>query len=666
MTDTMQRRNFLKGSVAAASIGAAAPSAAMAAASVGIDVTVYPAPSPNAAVITQGANQYSYDPNGGNTNGQTVTALPSYTDPGARFVMTNTLIQRSDFPVRVYYRSIPGWSCFIFEYGDISDQSDLNLPPYSATVGGQVFNLSLGHWKFARWRWQSAAWPFSVPSISSLVAAGKLPKYDPTLVNDPTNWSPVVYTPMLVDPMLHDMGSPGGRGEIGVIPDWIARYICNPTVPQYLTDTLNIGEICGSWPILNRTSPTGPVVDLTTSSPSIVQAANYSQGNFTFNGPPGTVIQVTNTLANKFNVDANGQFWVYGNVTIPSSGTITVAARTAGANNNVPVGTATLEVPVSGVTITYDTTVWSLGSALGLDSGHWPEMSYVPWLLTGDPYYLEGLQSEVMNYFVWGNPDYNLGHPTGWGQTRAMAWSLRNMVLACAGTPANPGVNWLLPKATMENTLALNLPAYQKIIAGQCDQETLHPGSQTAFHTFNASLGATTDQYDPTKTVVAYAALSVYESWQEDFMCDALSLVIFFGYSNWLPILQWGMYNTLGRTTQGGPWDYRITSTYQTAFQNNSAGPPYPDWATANTANLIDWATYQGYGSNGGTPPTYDPTQIPPWGGTGCQDYVGGSMAALGLLWQATGSSQAAANAAFVATCRSVFQIQYEKCFAHS
>lgn len=73
-------------------------------------MTVYPPPSPNSAVITQGSSTYSYNPTGGNTNGQTVTTLPSYTDPGARFVMTNLLIQRSDFAVRVYYRSIPGWS----------------------------------------------------------------------------------------------------------------------------------------------------------------------------------------------------------------------------------------------------------------------------------------------------------------------------------------------------------------------------------------------------------------------------------------------------------------------------------------------------------------------------------------------------------------------------
>lgn len=649
MTDTMQRRAFLKGvpsSVMAASVvscsAASGTTAQKSRPSRRSDlerggVTVLPPPPTNAAVITVGSNQYTYDPTGGNTNGQTVATLDSYTDPSARFVMTNVLVTRADYPVRVYFRSVPGWSCAIFEYGDIANQTNTNLAAYTATVGGQVFNL-IGHWKWARWRWQSGPWPFPMASIDSLVAAKLLPKYDPALAMNPTIWPDVVYQPMLVAPMTRDMGTQGARADIGVINDWAATYICAPTA-QRLTNTLNIGEICGSWPIMYRASATGPVVDQTQSHSTIVQAVVYSQGNFIFTGPPGTVIPITNQQAGLRTVTANGAFWCYGNMVIPAGGTLVYPGRTAGPNNNLPSGPATLVPAIPGVSVSYDLSSWVLGTGLGPSADHWPMMSFVPWLLTGDPYFLENLQSEAM--WVWGTPNVSLGYPTGWGQTRTMAWCLRNFAMACAATPSGTLPSWLLSKATLENTLTLNLPAYRTLIAST---DPIH----SAFHTFNGSIGSQGNDGP-------YLAKTVYTAWQEDYVCSALALCVLYGYSDWLPILQWSAYNLINRSTPGGSWDPRLIDTYHTSFRASTSSPPYADWPTARDANLPLLAGWLKVG---------DPSQIDAWGGVGSVDYIGGLMAALGLYWQATGTAQAATNAAYVHT--SGVKMNYEKCFAHS
>ena len=641
MTDTMQRRDFLKGvpsSVMAASVvGCSAASGTTAQKSRPSrrsdlergGVTVFPPPPTNAAVITVGSNQYTYDPTGGNTNGQTVTTLASYTDPGGRFVMTNTLVQRSDIPLRLYFRAIPGWSCVIFEYGDVTDQTNNNFSAYTATVGGQNISL-VGHWKFSRWRWQSGPWPFPLVSIANLTAAKLIPRYDPTLGSSAPGR--VTYSPMGIDSMAADMQGTGGRDDIGWINGWASAYICNPTT-QNLTNVLGIGECAGTWPMHPRDPATGALLDRTKHFPyNVVAGSVAAQGNFIFTGPPGTAIPPTPTSR----IHATGDFWFYGNPVIPASGTLVWPGRTAGANNNFPAGPATLDPAIPGVSVTYDLASWRLGSGLAMDAAHWPMMSYVPWLLTGDPYYLENLQAEAMT--MLGNGLTTGGYPYGWGQTRAMAWCLRNFCQAARGTPATVP-SWLLPKSSLEAILTNQLPKYQAVMASGPPRST--------FNAWASSFG------DRDLGPNAYHNGCYYSPWMEDYMCGSLALCVMLGYANWLPVLQWSAQNLLHRVNVDGTsgWDQRMMETYEFAFRDTTTSPIYPDWPTASAANAAIYLRYIGA------------TSIPPLASITNPDYHNGCQAALALTWQA-GVPAAQASAQFIASLR--FAKGYKYCVAVS
>jgi hypothetical protein len=91
------------------------------------------------------------------------------------------------------------------------------------------------------------------------------------------------------------------------------------------------------------------------------------------------------------------------------------------------------------------------GGGITLDTSHEPDLAYVPFLLTGDPYALEELQAAVTYNYVTLPPGakatYNMG-----GALRAHAWSLRAMARAARITPdAVP--QWLHPRGYFRKLL---------------------------------------------------------------------------------------------------------------------------------------------------------------------------------------------------------------------
>jgi hypothetical protein len=88
-------------------------------------------------------------------------------------------------------------------------------------------------------------------------------------------------------------------------------------------------------------------------------------------------------------------------------------------------------------------------SPILLDGAHYPSLCFVPYLATGDRYYLEEVQFAA-NYHLWSmNPEYR-GRDQGFlytGETRAYAWGLRDLVAAYLATPAGDVPAPLLPKA---------------------------------------------------------------------------------------------------------------------------------------------------------------------------------------------------------------------------
>ena len=81
------------------------------------------------------------------------------------------------------------------------------------------------------------------------------------------------------------------------------------------------------------------------------------------------------------------------------------------------------------------------------DQGHMPSLSYIPYLLTGDPYYLESMQ-------FWANHNM-LTMPSGsrfMMAGRYIAWPGREIYSCVLATPANVP-NWLLPRSYWQGWL---------------------------------------------------------------------------------------------------------------------------------------------------------------------------------------------------------------------
>lgn len=92
------------------------------------------------------------------------------------------------------------------------------------------------------------------------------------------------------------------------------------------------------------------------------------------------------------------------------------------------------------------TSFWYRSHRNDPDSGHFPSSVYAPYLLTGDPYYLEELQF-VANYHPAGSPGSTPPSSRYSRNGRYFAWPAREVGQAYTATPASGMPNWLLSKA---------------------------------------------------------------------------------------------------------------------------------------------------------------------------------------------------------------------------
>jgi len=127
----------------------------------------------------------------------------------------------------------------------------------------------------------------------------------------------------------------------------------------------------------------------------------------------------------------------------------------------------------------------SSGSGWQLDAQHSLSMSYIPYILTGDPFYLENVQF-LANWDVGYNNfrgsrsgnGYQLNEadplhgpfadsdgiallPAYLSQTRALGWSIRNQAQAYIATPESVP-DWLLPKSYFKTVLDQNQQYWDK------------------------------------------------------------------------------------------------------------------------------------------------------------------------------------------------------------
>lgn len=194
------------------------------------------------------------------------------------------------------------------------------------------------------------------------------------------------------------------------------------------------------------------------------------------------------------------------------------------------------------------------------DTAHQPSLAYLPYLVTGDYYYLEELHFWAASNPLETAPGSN-GFGQGlvrWQQLRGQAWSLRTLGHAAYVTPDTHPL-----KAYFTKQLDNNLNFYHATyVVGNPNNLGVYDGSgQDAF------------------PVVSSA------SWQDDFLTWSFGYLAELGFNKATPILQWKAKFPVGRMTAPG-FCWVHAAPYWLEFRDNMSTPLYTSFAQMYAANF--------------------------------------------------------------------------------
>jgi hypothetical protein len=255
------------------------------------------------------------------------------------------------------------------------------------------------HQHYARTVWSKEFWLGNRPprlaikqNIAYLAATKMLPNYDSNIVVDSSraisecnSWLNAPKNIGERGQYMIDMGAAGGRGELGLLPRWTVMYLY--TGSACLAESMyGHGELAGSWPMFLREG----------------DPSRFFDRNLTTSG-----------LGRFVSVYSRPSFWINGNSFNGSAADNVTILSTLGNNS------------------------WRV------DWPHMPEPFAVPWLLSGDKFFLEMLQGQALSNILGRQPGnswlsrgpqqcFNIGTT---GQTRQDAWHIRTMATAAAFSP---------------------------------------------------------------------------------------------------------------------------------------------------------------------------------------------------------------------------------------
>lgn len=475
------------------------------------------------AVVAMAGTNYTYSTNGG-TN-QTVVDMGLFHDDmgpklglGSRFSIHTIRVKNSTLPnmeVDFQWMAVNGsnvWGDVIFHYGIAviggapnggSVYSVVNGPQYTVTITGDynsggAINVPIAGY-YSEWRWQSGQWPLAPLSVSSLVALHLLPQLDGAIdagsSGAPSGGAAYTYQPMNYAGvgLLPGSGATGPQPEIGPLTDWQAWYVlCNSPNPpaswcstsQIATayqDILAQSEAMHAQQMFWRDEDTGKDVNVITQYPNasaaggsfyLPQVPTNGFFNVQITGPPGTVLQGNQNAV--IMTDTNLYSWIASNqAPIPASGSIQITVAECCANNTDPTGhplALALGSPCPTCTVAYVPGTFLGAVGINIDQAHNPDLSYVPYVLTGDPWDLQGVQANAICSAACGDSNnatvpQNLPYSTG--QPRGMAWGLRNIMHAAAVSPlqSNP---LILDASVFSTELAVELTGLKTVMNGTC------------------------------------------------------------------------------------------------------------------------------------------------------------------------------------------------------
>ena len=185
------------------------------------------------------------------------------------------------------------------------------------------------------------------------------------------------------------------------------------------------------------------------------------------------------------------------------------------------------------------------------DSPHNGAFAYLPFLLTGDPYFLEELQYSDLFCLIETPPPHNTAANFGDNmvQVRGFAWAVRNRMQLAKVTPA-AAPSWMYNQAYIKHFLDLQRDGLIANVVNSTD------ALQTVFNLFYGNL-------DNSPEVNPFPVHTAYPPWQEDFLHFIVGWAMQMGFSDWQPIWDFGILNLMARTGNTSGWPRTFPSTYQ-------------------------------------------------------------------------------------------------------
>ncbi|MES2152621.1 MAG: DUF4214 domain-containing protein [Pseudomonadota bacterium] len=196
------------------------------------------------------------------------------------------------------------------------------------------------------------------------------------------------------------------------------------------------------------------------------------------------------------------------------------------------------------------------------DSPHQPGFAYLPYLVSGDYYYLEELQFWAMWNVFEDNPYYR-GFAAGLvtpDQVRGQAWSLRTLAEAAYITPDSDAL-----KGTMGTFLQNNLNWYNQNYTNNADANVF---------------GVVLNGYS-----LVYNNGTGLAPWMDDFFTSAIGHAAELGFTSAKPLLAWKSKFAVGRMTAPG-FCWIQATMYTMQVQDTSAGPLYASFGRAYQASV--------------------------------------------------------------------------------
>ncbi len=321
----------------------------------------------------------------------------------------------------------------------------------------------LVHYHHARWR--KIFWVGGDPGVDvrsnmqDLIASRAVPNYDPEVVvpeaalaGMQARWRGAHTEPMGTGEATPYMPTTGGRSDIGLLPGWAAAYVVSADIRAKRV-TLGTGDLAGSYSVHFRDKRTGRPVSLL-DYPYMTVNARHGDS---LNPASGKHEKVPGCAAEKACATPNDH-----------------------------------------------------------DLAHQPSLAYLPYLLTGDHYYLEELQFWAMYNVTSSHPGYrdNKKGLLKGEQVRGQAWGLRTLAHAAYITPDKDAL-----KQPFLQILESNLDWYT----------TTYPANPQA-----NKLGVIVNGY-----ALEYNGNTALAPWQDDFFTSAVGHAAELGFAKAQRLLAW-------------------------------------------------------------------------------------------------------------------------------